>query len=110
MTWKKSREDRRRDGQVYGAEWRRQRQRALERDGHRCTQCGSRMHLTVDHIVPVSQGGSHDLSNLATLCETCHHSKTGRQHGYGSQPPKDPPATPRTRWLRGDPPSPPLPW
>lgn len=31
--------------------------------------------LTIDHIVPISQGGSNDKSNLQVLCYSCHIAK-----------------------------------
>ena len=34
----------------------------------------------VDHITPMRLGGSHtSLSNLQTLCKTCHARKSGRE-------------------------------
>ena len=30
----------------------------------------------LDHIVPLVDGGSHDLDNLQTLCTPCHKAKT----------------------------------
>ena len=52
----------------------------LQRDGHRCKACGrSPQHhnvtLEVDHIVPVSAGGSDDPSNLQALCFQCNRGK-----------------------------------
>lgn len=51
------------------------------RDGHRCVVCGSTAEvepLHVDHIVPVSRGGTSDLDNLQTLCQTCNLGKSNR--------------------------------
>lgn len=45
-------------------------------DGHRCVQCGSNKELTLDHILPVSQGGTNCPSNLQTLCNTCNGRKS----------------------------------
>lgn len=47
------------------------RQRIYARDGHRCVWCGKRGELgelTLDHVVPRSEGGSHESSNLITSC------------------------------------------
>lgn len=51
------------------------RRQVFERDAYRCLHCGSWEDLTVDHIVPESRGGSHDLDNLQTLCRPCNSSK-----------------------------------
>ncbi len=45
------------------------------RDGYCCLCCGSTRSPTVDHIVPVYRGGTHDLDNLQTLCKTCNSKK-----------------------------------
>ena len=47
----------------------------LERDGHACVYCGADKPLEGDHIVPLSQGGSNALTNLATACRPCNLSK-----------------------------------
>lgn len=41
-----------------------------------CRQVLNKRKLTVDHIVPKSQGGSNDISNKQLLCEPCHITKT----------------------------------
>ena len=46
------------------------------RDGHKCAICGSTRKLEVDHIRALMNGGSNDMSNLATLCDDCHTKKT----------------------------------
>lgn len=40
-----------------------------------CKQCGATENLTVDHIIPVSLGGSSDLFNLQVLCGECNLKK-----------------------------------
>lgn len=54
----------------------------LERDGFRCRYCGegsadARLH--VDHVKPVSKGGTDDLDNLVTACEGCNLGKLDRE-------------------------------
>jgi 5-methylcytosine-specific restriction endonuclease McrA len=51
------------------------RQYVLERDGHRCQACGAAGDLTIDHIIPLAQGGPNDLSNFRTLCRSCNSRK-----------------------------------
>ena len=99
--WQNTPEKRRRDSQVYGADWRRARAKALERAGRRCEQCRSGMSLSVDHIVPVSQGGTHDQGNLMVLCRTCHAAKTATEGGgwrTSRTQQANPAPRPRTKW------------
>lgn len=42
---------------------------------NRCLRCGKKKPLTVDHVVPLSQGGSNDISNLQPLCKPCNSAK-----------------------------------
>lgn len=57
------------------------RTKILARDNYRCQMCGISLsdgpdvHLEVDHIVPVSQGGLSVENNLRTLCRECNQSK-----------------------------------
>lgn len=46
----------------------------IQRD-KKCLNCGSIENLTVDHIVPISKGGTNVLVNLQTLCESCNFRK-----------------------------------
>jgi 5-methylcytosine-specific restriction protein A len=66
---------------VGASTWKRRRRQAIERDGGCVKQsCRRPSHsLTVHHIIPTSEGGSDDLSNLETLCSVCHKKK----HGLG---------------------------
>ena len=41
--------------------------------------CGTNEELTVDHIVPLSKGGTDLLHNLQTMCKTCNMKK-GNSH------------------------------
>jgi 5-methylcytosine-specific restriction endonuclease McrA len=53
----------------------------LERDGHRCTQCGSTERLAVHHLAPWANAPELrcQVDNGVTLCVHCH----GRRHGGG---------------------------
>ncbi|WP_448601928.1 HNH endonuclease [Thermoleptolyngbya sp.] len=54
----------------------------MERDRHQCNHCGAgseQAELTVDHIIPLAQGGANDLSNLQVLCRRCNSTK---RHGF----------------------------
>ncbi|WP_424214795.1 HNH endonuclease [Streptomyces sp. BI20] len=56
--------------------WSSLRGRVLARDRFTCQRCGIRENLQVDHIKPVSKGGSWGLENLWVLCGKCHALKT----------------------------------
>lgn len=66
-------------------EWRDIRVAVFERDGHECSYCGSTEGpLHVDHIVPLIQGGTNDLSNLTVACRECNCGKSGKTPGEWS--------------------------
>jgi HNH endonuclease len=44
-----------------------------------CELCGSTENLVIDHIIALSQGGTNELSNLRTLCQSCN-TKQGWQN------------------------------
>lgn len=54
--------------------------RLAERDGPLCSKCGSSDDLSVDHIQPLSKGGSDELENLQILCLSCNISKGDKWH------------------------------
>jgi 5-methylcytosine-specific restriction endonuclease McrA len=45
------------------------------RKSMKCQWCGSKKHLTIDHIVPKSNNGKNNLSNLRVLCRSCHNKR-----------------------------------
>lgn len=61
----------------------------FERDGWRCYLCGRSTpeHLlktsrgdgpTLDHVIPLSRGGTHDMANLRCCCRACNAGKSNR--------------------------------
>lgn len=62
----------------------------FERDGIKCSYCGIELthkvlqgetdwrlknYATVDHIIPLAQGGTNKLSNLTMACRSCNRQK-----------------------------------
>lgn len=54
----------------------------FNRDGNKCLCCGTSDNLSIDHIIPVANGGENDLSNLQTLCKRCNSSKGTKVKDY----------------------------
>lgn len=51
------------------------RQNVFKRDNHTCVYCSSREHLTIDHVVPRSNGGRDSWENLVAACQQCNARK-----------------------------------
>jgi len=55
------------------------------RDGYKCLYCNKNLidvHVqqrTLDHVIPLSKGGTNDPSNLVTCCKLCNNKK--KTHG-----------------------------
>lgn len=50
----------------------------FKRDGFMCQYCGQhppQTILEIDHIHPVSKGGTNDIDNLMTSCQPCNRGK-----------------------------------
>ena len=67
--------------------WRQRREQVWARDGGRCRgpYCQGAPPIPleaahVDHIVPLSMGGTNALSNLRTLCRRCHVLRADNAH------------------------------
>ena len=73
---------------VHGREWRVAIPRIIKRDGLDCGVCGNEIDqtiawpdphsLSVDHIMPRSLGGSHDLENLRLAHLSCNVKRSNR--------------------------------
>lgn len=49
------------------------------RDGHTCRYCGAMapdVKLTIDHVIPITLGGTDDPNNLVTACDDCNGGKS----------------------------------
>lgn len=80
----------------YGPNWHEQRDKALDRDDNECVECGADEPLVVHHIKGRDQFDTNEpgwwrdanvLSNLKTLCRSCHrsehHERGDHEHTYG---------------------------
>ncbi|MEN3041095.1 MAG: HNH endonuclease [Bacteroidia bacterium] len=79
------------------------RQNIFRRDGYRCAYCGTSHHLTIDHVIPRSQGGESTWENLVTACEPCNRRKGNRTPQQAGMPLLIRPRRPHHLlfWLRG---------
>ena len=68
----------------YGGAWKRIRDRHIAAHPL-CEMCKKQGKITpareVHHIKPLSQGGTHDDSNLMSLCKECHSRITAKEGG-----------------------------
>jgi 5-methylcytosine-specific restriction endonuclease McrA len=65
------------------------RKNILVRDDYRCQYCGdtfSAMELTLDHVIPRSQGGLSVWDNLVAACHDCNHRKSNRTPEEANMP------------------------
>lgn len=54
--------------------------RLCDRYDNQCLCCGRKdVELTADHVVPLSWGGSNDISNIQPLCRKCNARKGDRR-------------------------------
>lgn len=51
----------------------------LRRENFLCQGCGTSDKVQAHHVVPLSQGGKDELSNLKALCGRCHLEAHGKK-------------------------------
>lgn len=70
------------------------RKNILLRDKYKCQYCNAQDNLTVDHVVPISQGGGFTWQNLVTACSRCNLRKGDKTLSEANmhllKPPKEP--------------------
>ncbi len=60
---------------VVDSQWKTKKQKRKRKSGH-CVYCGRpSKSLTKDHVVPRSQGGTSESSNVVKCCQSCNASK-----------------------------------
>lgn len=52
--------------------------RILRKHGFKCVRCPAEENLHIDHIMPLSKGGTDDETNLQVLCVRCNLRKGDR--------------------------------
>lgn len=63
----------------YEHSWRRTNGFYAEHLGTKCINCGSEEDIAYHHIVPLSVGGTNNLSNIVPVCERCHKAIHGHR-------------------------------
>lgn len=61
-------------GQISDEDW----SRLLNRHQHRCFYCKRDGEITMDHVVPLSRGGTNTIGNVVPACRSCNSSKCNR--------------------------------
>lgn len=68
-------------GNLSAADWR----LVLETYGSACLCCGSDDPPTIDHVIPLSRGGSNTVDNVQPLCNGCNMRKATNTIDYRPQ-------------------------
>lgn len=55
---------------------------------HRCAYCGADGDMQIEHVVPISKGGTHAMGNIIPACQRCNFSKIDNEveNWYRKQP------------------------
>jgi 5-methylcytosine-specific restriction endonuclease McrA len=74
------------------------------RDNYECAYCSARLDrksATIDHVKPLSRGGTHSWDNVVTACRPCNHKKADKLPMEARMLPKRTPKRPsyvQTAW------------
>lgn len=58
-------------GKITGEEWR----EIKNKYGNVCLRCGTSKRLSIDHVIPISKGGTNTVDNIQPLCGKCNSTK-----------------------------------
>lgn len=65
-------------GRYTQAEW----LELVRRFDYRCLKCFQRKSLTVDHVQPITKGGSNYILNIQPLCKSCNSAKHNHYQAF----------------------------
>lgn len=74
----------------------------FRRDNGECQYCGSKRHLTIDHVLPRSKGGKTSWTNLVTACNRCNVNKGDKTPEEAGMPLKTNPFRPTLTYFLAD--------
>jgi 5-methylcytosine-specific restriction endonuclease McrA len=69
------------------------------RDRFTCQYCGERLErseLTMDHVIPRSQGGARTFKNIVAACKPCNHKKANLSCDEAGMFPRNQPVVPNS--------------
>jgi 5-methylcytosine-specific restriction endonuclease McrA len=61
-------------GKINWNEW----EQKLKDLNNKCQKCGTTENITIDHIIPLSKGGTNETNNLQPLCRSCNCRKSNK--------------------------------
>ena len=70
------------------------RRAVFARDSWTCQYCGTGAHLTVDHVIPRSKGGSSSWDNIVASCAPCNRRKGDHLPAQANMHPRRRPSAP----------------
>lgn len=50
----------------------------LKRNNYKCLMCGTKDRISIDHIIPLSKGGTNYIENIQPLCLSCNCRKSNK--------------------------------
>lgn len=66
-------------GKITAKEW----ADKLKEYNYLCLNCKTDENIEMDHIIPLSKGGSHNIDNIQPLCRSCNASKGAKLEWVG---------------------------